>query len=75
MDTLESKQLSTSLGLGGRLPLGTQYQLAASDAWFNRWIVTNPVFNGQVGITLTWTRMGLPNGYNRTTSFRRSFSG
>ena len=53
VDTLNSKQFSSSTALGGLLPLGTEYQLSASDARFAGTIVTNSVFTGQLGISLT----------------------
>ncbi|MGD0651874.1 MAG: TolC family protein [Verrucomicrobiia bacterium] len=53
VDTLNSKQFSSSTAVGGRLPLGTEYQLSASDARFAGTIVTNSVFTGQLGISLT----------------------
>jgi outer membrane protein len=53
VDTLKSKQFSSSTAISGRLPLGTEYQLSASDARFAGTIVTNSVFTGQMGISLT----------------------
>jgi len=53
VDTLNSKQFSSSTAVGGLLPLGTGYQLSASDTRFAGTIVTNSVFTGQLGISLT----------------------
>jgi len=53
VDTMDSREFDSGTSLGGRLPSGAQYQLAASDSRFAGTIVSNAVFNGQVGITIT----------------------